>query len=957
MDKYRSNVSSILPRISFIGLVIISLTVFFFLTKSAEMQSSSVSSDSVLPEQNLVLGKLAFTTVTGTFSGPIPGMATANADGTGYAGVASFPPSPIDPAWSPDGTKIVYSANGDILVINADGTNPTNLTNTSGINEFNPSWSITGKIIYERSSQIWIMNADGSNQMQFAGITQPSPAAPVWSADGGKIAFASGGEIWKINADGTNEQRVTTNATTDADPSWSPDGAKIVFGKGGSGIAVVNTDGTNELNLTNVSGDVKPAWSPDGTTIAFVRGASPSGIYLMDVNGGNQVRVIANTSGTFGVSHNDPAWQSVAQTPNTFTISGRITRANESLGGVTVNLIGTTNAAATTDAAGNYQFSGLAPGGSYTISPSFLNHFFTPPNRSFSNIDGNKIADFSALRVCAGFVCAQNGKIAFVSNGEIFTINSDGTNQANITNNAASDSSPNYSPDGSNIIFSTTRDGNSEIYRMNADGSNPVRLTNNTASDTSPYYSLDGSTIVFVSDRDGNNEIYKMNADGSNQVRLTNNTSSDAQPAFSPDGQKIVFVNIPPFPLARKLFTINADGSNLLSFPDSNSPFALYERPSYSPDGSKIIFTYTSDAQSQPRLTWTMNLDGTNRAQFPGGGGLSASYSPDGTKITYNCCTFDNTYRLRTANVTGGSEQSLTPNGFPPNSPDLPDWQPLAVTRRGVFDFDGDGRSDISVFRQTDRIWYLLRSRAGIAGYQWGLSDDKLAPADYDGDLKTDIAVWRSSDGNFYVLNSFDNTVRIESFGLKGDIPTGGDFDGDGKADLAIYRGGAQGVFYYRASMGNPSGNITVIPWGITDDKPVAGDYDGDGRTDAAVYRPSSGVWYVRKSSDGQMLANAFGLAGDTLVPADYDADGKTDLAVYRGGVWYIWRSSQGITIFQYGLSSDTPAPADYDGDGRADAAIYRDGAWWILKTQSGATEITNFGISGDKPIPAAYVR
>ena len=249
-----------------------------------------------------------------------------------------------------------------------------------------------------------------------------------------KLAFSSGGEIWVINADGTNEQRLTTNASTDTDPAWSPDGSKIVFAKSGSGVGVINADGTNELPL---SGGGAPAWSPDGTKIAF---RSTSGIYTMDANGANQVRIVADLI-IFPLCcdriYENPAWQPVAQPPNTFNISGRVTYNNLPVSGVTVNLSGTTNAAATTDAVGNYQFSGLPAGGNYTVSPSFVRYYFTPPNRSFNNLTSNQTGNFEVLGVCRGGNCVKNGKIAFVRSGEYFTINPDGTNQTNITNNAA----------------------------------------------------------------------------------------------------------------------------------------------------------------------------------------------------------------------------------------------------------------------------------------------------------------------------------------------------------------------------------------------------------------------------------------------------------------------------------------------------------------------------------------
>ena len=179
--------------------------------------------------------------------------------------------------------------------------------------EGNPSWSAAGKIAYQRDGQIWTMNADGTGQAQFSAITQPSPSGPTWSADGTKLAFASGGEIWKINADGSNQQRVTTNTTDDTAPDWSPDGSKIVFVKGSVGIATVNANGTSETPITSVANDLQPVWSLDGAKIAFRRGGDTNrGIYTMDINGNNQVRIIADVSTTSpnnSTTYENPAWE------------------------------------------------------------------------------------------------------------------------------------------------------------------------------------------------------------------------------------------------------------------------------------------------------------------------------------------------------------------------------------------------------------------------------------------------------------------------------------------------------------------------------------------------------------------------------------------------------------------------------------------------------------------------
>jgi hypothetical protein len=289
-----------------------------------------------------------------------------------------------------------------------------------------------------------------------------------------------------------------------------------------------------------------------------------------------------------------------------------------------------------------------------------------------------------------------------------------------------------------------------------------------------------------------------------------------------------------------------------------------------------------------------------------------------------------------------------------------------------LFDFDGDGQADVSVFRPSDRVWYLNQSTAGFTAREWGLATDTLSPADYDGDRKTDIASWRGDSGDpdlsyFDIVNSADLSTRKVQFGRVGDLPiVAGDWDGDGKADLAVYRNGSnpperegvevsQSNFYYRPST-QPGTDFVTIPWGASDDRPMRGDFDGDGKLDAAVFRASDEIWYILQSSNGQVRYETWGQVCDIFVPADYDGDGKTDLAVIRGGTWYIKRSSDGQAIYQdFGFPSDIPVPADYDGDNKTDIAIFRNGDWYILQSTSSTVRYVNFGLANDVPVESAY--
>ena len=285
----------------------------------------------------------------------------------------------------------------------------------------------------------------------------------------------------------------------------------------------------------------------------------------------------------------------------------------------------------------------------------------------------------------------------------------------------------------------------------------------------------------------------------------------------------------------------------------------------------------------------------------------------------------------------------------------------ITGTNRTEFDFDGDGESDIAVFRPSDAFWYIQKSSdRSFFAMKWGLATDWIAPADYDGDGKTDIAVWRAdASAFFYIFQDSNSTFRAEQFGQTGDEPNVvGDWDGDAFADPAVYRTaavGSQSYFYYRGSSSNPGGGITFVPWGTTGDEPVRGDFDGDGKLDAAIFRPANRNWYVSQSSNTAIVIRQWGAPGDLLVPRDYDGDEKTDLAVFRpgDGTWYVSKSTNGgFQSFKWGVSDDVLVPADYDGDGKADFAVYRDGTWFIEQTFSG-TRYEYFGLDGDTPIPS----
>jgi len=505
-------------------------------------------------------------------------------------------------------------------------------------------------------------------------------------------------------------------------------------------------------------------------------------------------------------------------------------------------------------------------------------------------------------------------KIAYVRSGSIWTMDADGSGQAQLTfpPMTISHAEPAWSPDGAKIAY--RRDWAieaSDIEVVNADGTGTTNLTNTPMSDEfEPTWSPDGTTIAYR--REG--LIWTMNPAGGDAARLTTFAGGlTLDPYWSPDGTMMTYRRDPTM-AADDIYVMSADATDHTNL--TNTVGVDESEPAWQPVNRKPVAIDD---------TYSTRRDIGLAESLPGV--LDNDSDADGDALTVNN---PSSVVATNGTVTMSADGSFayTPNlgftgtdTFTYRATDGADTSNEATVSISVFSIPG-----IGLVNPATGQWHLNTGSGTVTTFYYGNPGDVPFMGDWNCDGTDTPGLYRQSDGYVYLRNSnTEGTADITFFfGNPGDVPIAGDFTGIGCDTVSIYRP-SEARFYVINELGEDGGGLGAADYsflfGDAGDKPVVGDWDGDGIDEIGLHRESSGFFYYRTTlttgiADGQFY---FGDPGDRFVAGDWIiADFVETPGLFRpsDNVFYIRATlTEGIADLQYTWTGAGPSWLPVAGD------------------------------------------
>ena len=376
---------------------------------------------------------------------------------------------------------------------------------------------------------------------------------PAWSPDGTSLAFQAyyrdTWHIWTVKRDGSGLTQVTSGAFDDREPHWSPDGARLAFSsdRAGNYDVWLLTAATGDVRrlTADAANDSMPAWSPDGREIAFVSDRQPKGIYARNVESGAERLVTADAATPF-----TPSWSPDGKTVAHVSVDGPVSRlmaGGANVAGPAEDVFPFRPQWLSADAL-LYTADGVikrrtrAGGPARTVPFSadvaFTRAAFTPKRRAFPPEGPQPVRG-----LMSPVVSPDGASVAFAALGDLWLVS---TSQGapvpqRVTNDAFVETNPAWSPDGTQLAFSSDRDGAMNVWVRDMKTGAERRLA---TGGMSPTWSPDGARIAFL---DHASQLRVVEVASREERQAHDRIFEPGRPSWSPDGRAVVMSALRPY--------------------------------------------------------------------------------------------------------------------------------------------------------------------------------------------------------------------------------------------------------------------------------------------------------------------------------------------------------------------------------------------------------------------------